>query len=216
MFLGHFGVALAAKRVAPQASLGGLFLAAQLIDLAWPTLLLLGLERVAITPGATAVTPLTFLHYPWTHSLLGVAGWALLAAVVVLLCRAGTRLALLVAALVLSHWLLDLLTHAPDLLLWPGGTQAYGLGLWGSLPGTMAVEGAIFAAGLWAYRAATGGRPPGRSLSVLLALLVVIWLANLFGTPPPDVATLAWVGQSQWLLVFWAWRADRPRGAVAG
>lgn len=69
MFAGHFGVGFAAKRFAPSVGLGVLFLAAQLIDLLWPTFLLLGWERVAIAPGVTAVTPLDFQHYPYSHSL---------------------------------------------------------------------------------------------------------------------------------------------------
>jgi len=210
MFLGHFGVALAAKRVAPKASLGSLFLSAQLIDLAWPTLLLLGVERVAISPGHTAVTPLEFLHYPWTHSLAAVVVWGLLAAAVVLVLKGGVRLALVAGLLVVSHWLLDLLVHAPDLPLYPGGELLLGLGLWGSLPATLLLEGAIFAAGVWAYLSVTAA-PRRRSLWALMVFLVVIYAGNLFGAPPPDVTMLAWVGQAQWLLVLWAWWADRPQ-----
>ena len=76
MFIGHFAVALAAKRAVPEVSLGTLFLAAQLADLVWPTLVLLGLERFEIRPGITAVTPLDFVHYPYSHSLVALAGWA--------------------------------------------------------------------------------------------------------------------------------------------
>ncbi len=78
MFIGHFGVGFAAKAVASQVSLGTAFLAAQFIDLLWPTLLLLGVERVRIEPGITTVTPLNFEHYPVSHSLLAVVGWAVL------------------------------------------------------------------------------------------------------------------------------------------
>ena len=77
MFIGHFGVAFAAKAASPKTSLGTLFLAAQFIDLLWPSLLLIGAERVRIEPGATKVTPLDFVYYPISHSLLAVLGWAL-------------------------------------------------------------------------------------------------------------------------------------------
>ena len=75
MFIGHFAVALAAKRAAPRASLGWLVVACQLPDLIWPVLLLAGIERARIEPGNTAFTPLAFDHYPWSHSLLLVVIW---------------------------------------------------------------------------------------------------------------------------------------------
>jgi hypothetical protein len=77
MFLGHFGVGFGAKRFAPRASLGTLFLAALFADLLWPTLLLLGVERVRIAPGITRVTPLDFVSYPISHSLALIALWGL-------------------------------------------------------------------------------------------------------------------------------------------
>ncbi len=77
MFLGHFAAGLAAKKLTPYTSLGTLLLSAQLLDLIWPTLLLLGTERVRIAPGNTAVTPLDFVSYPWSHSLLMAVVWAL-------------------------------------------------------------------------------------------------------------------------------------------
>src|SRR4030065_28687 len=78
MFIGHFAIGSGAKSLAPRVSLGSLFVAAQFIDLLWPSLLLLGVEGVRIAPGATAVTPLLFEHYPYSHSLLAVVAWALL------------------------------------------------------------------------------------------------------------------------------------------
>src|SRR6186997_1593750 len=123
MFIGHFGVAFAAKRPAPRVSLGTLFLAAQFIDLLWPILLLLGVERVRIAPGITTVTPLDFEYYPISHSLAAVLGWAVLVGGASFLVRRETRGALIVAALVVSHWFLDLLMHRPDLPLVPGGSS---------------------------------------------------------------------------------------------
>lgn len=89
MFIGHFALALGAKRVAPAVSLGTLFLAAQLADLVWPTLLLAGVETVEIRPGVTAFTPLDFISYPYSHSLVALLGWALLFAVVYVVVRRG-------------------------------------------------------------------------------------------------------------------------------
>jgi membrane-bound metal-dependent hydrolase YbcI (DUF457 family) len=213
MFIGHFGVGFGAKAAAPRVSLGTLFLAAQWVDLLWPTLLLLGWERVAIVPGITRVTPLDFVSYPITHSLLAAAGWALLAA---LLCwRAGhsRRAAVVVGGAVLSHWLLDLVTHRPDLPLVPGGVARVGLGLWSSLPGTVALEGLVFVAGLALYLRATTARDRAGvyGLWSLVAFLVLIYAANLFGPPPPSVTAIAWAGQAQWLLVLWGYWVDGHR-----
>jgi hypothetical protein len=78
MLLGHYALALGAKRIAPMMSLGTLFLACQFADLLWPTLVILGYEVVAIDPGNTLVTPLNFVSYPYSHSLVGLSGWAAL------------------------------------------------------------------------------------------------------------------------------------------
>jgi len=213
MFLGHFGIGFGARAAAPRASLGTLFLAAQFIDLLWPTLLLLGVERVRIEPGATAVTPLAFEHYPVSHSLLAVAAWALLLALAYGFLRQDRRGALLVGLAVLSHWLLDAVVHQPDLPLYPGSAVLAGLTLWDSLTATLAVEVPLFLIGVWLYLRAT--RPRDRigtwGLGGLVGLLAVIYVGNLFGPPPPDVTAIAWVGQLQCLLVLWAYWVDAHR-----
>jgi len=212
MFIGHFGVAFAAKPLAQQASLGTLFLAAQFIDLLWPTLLLLGVERVRMAPGITTVTPLDFEHYPVSHSLVAVAGWALLLGVAYAVSRRSLRGALVVGALVVSHWVLDLVVHRPDLPLYPGSAR-YGFGLWQSLPWTLAVELAIFAGGLWLYLRATRAiDATGKwALWALIAFLLLIYLGNLFGPPPENVMQVAVAGHAQWLLVLWGYWIDRHR-----
>lgn len=212
MFLGHFAVGFAAKRLAPRASLGTLFLAAQFIDLLWPVFVLLGIERVRIAPGITAVVPLDFEHYPWSHSLLAVAVWALLFAVIYFLIRRDWRASLVLGLAVLSHWLLDFLTHRPDLPLMPGGERV-GLGLWSSLAGTLVVELSLFAAGVWLYLRTTKPRDAtGRwALVALIIFLAIIYAGNVFGTPPPDAMAIAWVGQAQWLLIAWGYWVDRHR-----
>jgi len=216
MFIGHFGVAFGAKRAARRVSLGTLFLAAQFIDLLWPIFLLVGLERVRIAPGITRVTPLDFEHYPISHSLLAVLGWAVLLGCAHFLLRRERRAALIVAALVLSHWLLDLLVHRPDLPLAPGVNTLVGFGAWYSMPVTLLLEVPLFLAGVWLYARVTiakDGR--GRwALWALVAFLLVIHAANLFGPPPPDVTAIAWAGQLQWLLVIWAYWVDRHRSTL--
>jgi len=117
MFLGHSGIALAAKRAAPRTSLGALTFAAQWLDELWPILLLAGVEQVRIVPGLLAASPLDFVHYPWSHSLLMAAVWAIVIGAIYRVARRDSRGALVVGALVLSHWLLDLPMHRPDLPL---------------------------------------------------------------------------------------------------
>ena len=216
MFIGHFGVGLAAKPLAPKTSLGTLFLAAQFIDLLWPTLLILGIEQVRIDPGNTAVTPLDFERYPVSHSLLAVIGWAVLIAVAYQLLRRYPRGAIVLGILVVSHWLLDLVVHRPDLPLYPGSAR-FGFGLWGSLPATIAIEVAIFAAGAWLYLRATRAvdRTGTWALWSLLAFLLVVYFGNLFGPPPDSVMAIALLGHAQWLLVLWGYWVDRHRIAHA-
>jgi membrane-bound metal-dependent hydrolase YbcI (DUF457 family) len=214
VFIGHFAVAMAAKRAAPRASLGTLVLAAQLLDVLWPVLLLAGLERVEIRPGVTAFTPLDFTRYPISHSLAAAAGWAAaLAAVYYAATRYG-RGALVLALLVVSHWVLDWITHRPDLPLWPGGPRQ-GLGLWSSVPATLFTEGMMFAAGLAVYLSTTRPRRARGRWNALAfaAFLVVAYLAAAFGPPPPSVTALAWSALGVWLLVAWAWWVDRDREA---
>jgi len=213
MFLGHFGVGFGAKAAAPRASLGALFLAAQFIDLLWPTLLLLGLERVVISPGVTRVTPLDFTDYPISHSLVMVFLWGILFSGAYFLLRRYPRGAWVCGVAVVSHWFLDLVVHRPDLPLAPGATSYFGLGLWNSLPITLVVELAIFAVGVWLYCRTTSASDRIGSVGLwsLVAFLLLVYFGNLFGQPPPNVTALAWVGQAQWLLVVWAYWVDRHR-----
>ncbi|WP_224962371.1 metal-dependent hydrolase [Geomonas subterranea] len=216
MFIGHFAVGLGAKAAAPKTSLGTLFLASQFVDLLWPTLLLLGFERVHIAPGITSVTPLDFEWYPISHSLLAVTGWAVLVALVYQAARKYPPGAIVLGLAVLSHWFLDLVVHRPDLPLVPGGSMKVGMNLWNSLAGTFIVEMGLFAVGLVLYLRKTNARDAvGRwGLWALIVLLMGIYLGNLFGPPPPSVAAIAWVGQSQWLLVLWGYWVDRHRTAI--
>lgn len=213
MFIGHFGLGFAAKPAARRVSLGTLFLAAQFIDLLWPTFLMLGLERVRIDPGATRVTPLDFEHYPYSHSLAAVAGWALLVGGGHFLLKRQRRGALVLAALVLSHWLLDAIVHRPDLPLLPDGHTLIGLGAWASLPLTLAIEVPLFLLGVGLYARHTQATDAmgRRGLWALVGLLLAIYAGNLFGSPPPSALAIAWVGQLQWLLVLWAYWVDGHR-----
>jgi hypothetical protein len=215
MFIGHYAVALGAKRVSPKVSLGTLLLASQFIDLLWPIFLLLGLEHVRIDPGNTVFTPLDFYDYPISHSLLAVLGWAAGFGVVYYAVRRSGRNALILGALVLSHWVLDFISHRPDLPLIPGMETRVGLGLWNSFAASVMVETALFAVGAFLYLRATKARDRvGKyALWAFLLLLVVLYVASMFGPPPPGVQALAAVSLGQWLFVLWGYWIDRHRTA---
>lgn len=212
MFIGHFGLALAAKKVAPRPSLGTLLLAALLVDGVWPVFLLLRWESVEIVPGITTVTPLLFVSYPWTHSLVAGAFWAALLGGGYFLLRRDRAGAWWLVALVLSHWVLDFISHRPDMPLWPGGPKV-GLGLWYSLPATLVVEFALFGTGAWLYVSATRtlDRIGTYTLAAFLVTLPAIYLSAVFGPPPPSVQVLAWSGLLGWLFMAWAYWIDRHR-----
>jgi membrane-bound metal-dependent hydrolase YbcI (DUF457 family) len=216
MFIGHFGVALATKKVAPRPSLGTLVIAALLPDLLWSAFLLLRWERVAIVPGATVVSPLDFVSYPLSHSLVADTIWAAIVAGGYYAIRRDRAGAGWLAALVLSHWALDVVSHRPDVPILLGGPKV-GLGLWNALPAALAAELGLLAVGTWVYAKATGARDRmgTGSLVALVALLTALYFASLVGPPPPSTEALAASGLAQWLFVAWAYWLDRhraPRG----
>ncbi|GAB3638650.1 hypothetical protein GCM10027422_42400 [Hymenobacter arcticus] len=215
MFLGHFGVGFGAKTLQPRVSLGTLFLAAQLADLVWPTLLLLGVERVRIVPHFTATNAFDFVYYPFTHSLVGELVAGLLLGLVYWLLRRNLRSAVLVGLLVPSHWLLDLVVHIPDLPLYPGPSPRFGFGLWNHFALTQVVEFALLGAGLWLYgRRTTARNKVGRyGLVGLVAFLGLVHVGGLLSPPPASVGALGWSGQLFWLTVLLAYWVDRNRDA---
>jgi membrane-bound metal-dependent hydrolase YbcI (DUF457 family) len=222
MFLGHYGVAFALKRAEPKLSLGTLFIAVQLVDLLWGVFLLLGWERVQIDPGITAVTPLQFVEYPITHSLVGMTVWALIGAAAYYSwpTRDTSRhwqAAALVGLAILSHFPLDMLVHPPDLPLWGQESRKLGLGLWNNPTATLILELATLTAGIAIYVAFRSHRHPVRAgrLAGLVLILVGIYLVSFFGPPPPSVTAIAVADIVGLLLlaVFAAW-ADRRTTAA--
>lgn len=212
MFLGHYGLAFAAKRLVPHTSLGTLVLAAQLADEVWPILLLLGVERVQIRAAVQPTLRLDFVSYPITHSLLtGIAG-GILIGLTYFIFRRDSRGAIVTAVLVPSHWVLDLLVHIPDLPVWPGGPK-FGLGLWHSLSATIILELLFFVGGLVIYLRSSRSRDKiGRyALWSLIVLLALGYASSLVGPPPKNVQGLAYGALILWLLVPWAYWIDSHR-----
>jgi len=215
MFIGHFALGFAAKRVAPRLSLAALFAAAQLADIIWPFLVALGIEQVRIDPGNTAFTPLDFVSYPYSHSLVFLCVWGVVFGLICAGIVHDRRMVLIAAVLVVSHWVLDWITHRPDMPLYPGSIKL-GLGLWNSVPATIAVEVAMFAAGVWTYARATRARDAsGRwAFAAFVGFLLVIYFVNI-GSTPPGIAAIVAVGiAGTAMLVLWAWWFDRHRPPV--
>ena len=213
MFIGHFGVGFAGKKFSKSASLGTYFMAAQWVDLIWPILLLLGIEKVEIDPGVSAVTPLDFTYYPFTHSLLGIIVWGILFGAVYFIIKKNYKTSIILGLLVISHWFLDLLVHIPDLPILPGEGIKVGLGLWNSLTATLILEGLVFTIGIYLYYKTTKAKNKiGKySLIGLIVFLVLIYFSNLFGPPPDSVEAIGIVGNAQWLIVLWGYWIDRNR-----
>jgi hypothetical protein len=216
MFIGHYAVGFAAKRFAPKASLGWLMAAPAFVDLIWPLFLLAGWEHVRIDPGNTKFTPLDFYDYPWTHSLLMGAVWATLLAGLYLIITRYKPGAVAIWIGVVSHWVLDLIVHRPDLPLYPGGPK-FGLGLWNSVAGTVAVESIMFAAGVYLYAKATRAKDKiGRyGFWSFVAFLVLIYVADINSPPPPNERVLAIVALAGWIVVPWTCWFDRHREAIS-
>jgi|SRR5579862_3681718 len=213
MFIGHFAVGFAAKKFAPRSSAAVLLAAPQVADLLWPFFLLLGWEQVRVDPGNTRFTPLDFVSYPWSHSLLLLCVWATAFGAIYYAITRYRPGAVAIWIGVVSHWVLDWVTHRPDMPLVPGGSR-YGLGLWNSIAGTMVVEIAMFAVGVWLYAGATRAKDRiGRyGFWAYVVFLLVIYFANTFGPPPDNVREIAWAGMAAVvILIPWAWWFDRHR-----
>jgi hypothetical protein len=217
VFVGHFALGFAAKRVAPRVPLAILFAAAQFADLLWPILVAVGVEQVRIDRGNTAFTPLDFVSYPYSHSLLLLVIWGAAFAVVYRVTSRTTGPAFVtIAGLVVSHWVLDFLTHRPDMPVYPGSTK-FGLGLWNSVIGTVVVEVLIYGVGLWMYVRATRAvdNTGRRAFAALAIFLLIAYAAASFGGPPPSVEAIWVVGMTGGaVLLLWSWWVDRHRVGI--
>jgi hypothetical protein len=216
MFIGHFGIGLGAKKAAPKVSLGTLFLAAQFLDLLWPTFLLLGWENVTINHGTKELTPLNFTYYPFSHSLVMAIVWGFVIGLIYFFIKRNKGASIIIGLCVVSHWILDLIVHRPDLPIYPGHSPLVGFGLWDYKIAEVIVEGVIFIAGLILYLSVT--KPKNKTgvfaFWSLIVVLVIIHVSNLFGPPPSNTTSIAWAAEFQWLLVLWAYWADSRREPV--
>jgi membrane-bound metal-dependent hydrolase YbcI (DUF457 family) len=200
MFVGHYGVSFAAKRVAPTIPLWTLFIAVQLLDVFWAPFILLGIEKVRIVPGITASNPLDLYYMPYTHSLLAALLWS---AGALLACRLfaardlGGKAALVVALAVLSHWLLDFLVHRPDLPLYDN-TAKVGLGLWNVPAVAFVLEAALLFGGMWLYLGT--GVVPRLRMVVFGLVMLAIQAYVFFGPPPVSDNAAAWTALAAYVV----------------
>ncbi len=223
MFIGHYGVALAAKKLEPKLSLGWLFAASQFVDILWTVFVFAGIEHVEIEPGLMEASPMNFVSYPYTHSLLmsvvwGVLVYALVYALPIFKALRGTKAALIMGAVTLSHWFLDLPVHRPDMPLAFGDSTKVGFGLWNNMAATIALEVLLLLGGLWIYRHAT--KPDGKrgryGISILCAVLIAVFtMTTVSQQPPPSGKAMAVTGFFMYLIIcgFAAW-LDTRRVAV--
>jgi membrane-bound metal-dependent hydrolase YbcI (DUF457 family) len=216
LFIGHFAVGFAAKKFAPRISLAPLLAAPLFLDMLWPIFLLLGWEQVRIVPGNTRFTPLDLYDYPWSHSLLMACVWATAFALLYFAVARYRPGAMAIWLGVVSHWVLDWVTHRPDMPLYPGGGPKLGLGLWNSIAGTMAVELLMLAIGVRLYVSATRARDRiGKyAFALYVVLLLALYVGDRFNPPPASPGEVARTGVvAEVVLLVWAWWFDHHRTA---
>jgi hypothetical protein len=215
VFLAHYGLGLAGKRLAPDVSLGTLFLATQWADLVFFPLALAGIEHFRVAPGATRMTPVDFYDYPWSHSLIALVIWGLFVGGVYFVFRKSRAGAWMLAAGVVSHWVLDLIVHRPDMPVGFSGPYL-GLRLWDSRPATLVAEILAFGAGVAVYLRTTA--PKDRrgvwSFWGLVVFLAGVWVASVLVPPPLDERSFEYTGLAMWVFVPWGWWIDRHRAIV--
>jgi membrane-bound metal-dependent hydrolase YbcI (DUF457 family) len=210
-WVGHFGVSLAAKRVAPKASLGILMLASLFPDLPAWALFLAGIEHARNHPGITRTNSLEMYDIAISHSLATAALWGALLAATYFLWRRYSRASWVILVLVLSHWLLDFLSHRSDMPLAPAMHHHFGLGLYNSPIGILVVEGFIWLGGIIVYARATRARRRAGAWLFwgVVVLLTALWLGTLVGSAPPNLRR---AGSSSLIffsiVVLWAYLVD--------
>ncbi|MFZ1082592.1 MAG: hypothetical protein WAO19_11790 [Candidatus Kryptoniota bacterium] len=218
MFIGHYGVGLAAKKIDGRPSLGTLFLAAQFLDILWPVFIILGVEKVEIESVSKQFLTLHFTSYPYSHSLAAAIFWSIVFGAVYYLIKKNFKVSMILGCLVFSHWVLDLIVHVPDLQLVPGIGARVGLGLWNSTTMTIIVEGLIFVVGIFLYLSSSKVQNLRGSIALwsLIIFLAFVYIINLIGPPPPSVKAIGFAGLSQWLIIAWAYWAEKNRVRSTG
>ena len=184
MFIGHWAPALAVAATRKKPGLATLFIAAQLIDWAFFSFLLLGWEHMRFSPGFTVMNPMDLYDMPASHSLKGTLGFAMVFFGLVWLLTKDRTAGVYAAAVVVSHWLLDLLVHAPDLTI-TGSPPRLGLGLWNYPWIEMPLELGMTFGALWLYMKKR--RPAEGRAYILGAILLLFQAINWFAPAATEV-----------------------------
>ena len=213
MFIGHFAVGLGAKKIAPELNLGILFIACQLLDLIWPVLVLIGIEKVSGDPLAAGVMPLNFEYYPYSHSLVMTLAYSLSVGIVTGFVLKSKRIGIVLGLVTSSHWVLDFVTHRQDMPIWFEGPKV-GLGMWNFTFLAVSTELLIFFAGILMYVTSTNLLNRKRRVWFwgLIAFFLFNYAGSIFGpTPPADApsAMIAGPALAMWLFVLWGYLVDR-------
>jgi hypothetical protein len=204
MFVGHYGVAFAARGMEKKLPLWAYFLAVQWVDLVWTVLVFFGIERVSIQPGVNPSGPLVFDYYPYTHSLAAGVAWAAIAFMgyrVITRMQGSQRVAGILALAVLSHWFLDLIVHQPDLDIYDEGRKV-GLDLWNHPVIEVIVEYLLLFGGMLFYFKNSSELSKKRRIAtvVLCIFMSAVQLIGSFGPPPASVKAMAISGFVIYLL----------------
>lgn len=215
MFVGHYGVSFAAKRLEPRIPLWVLFIAVQFLDVLWAPFVLLGIEKTRIVPGFTASNPFDLYYMPYTHSLVGAVVWSCVAAIgyQALVGRWDRRIGVIIGLAVFSHWVLDFIVHRPDLPLFDN-TAKVGLGLWNSRALALGLEVALLFGGLWLWLRVRSRHVVGTT--VFAVVMVVVQAYTFFGPPPSSptaFAITAIASYTVFAIIIW-WLQDRGAPAT--
>jgi hypothetical protein len=190
VFTGHYGASFAGKALDRTIPLWVLFIAVQLLDFIWAILILLGIEHVRVVPGIMAASALDLYDMPYTHSLAGaVAISVVVGALFCLLWKRPVSAGVIVGLTVFSHWILDLIVHAPDLLIY--GSYKVGFGLWNYFWPELALEVVLLLVTLLWYLKAVSSPAIKRRAWILFGVLLVFQCIDKFGPPPAGTVEFA-------------------------
>jgi hypothetical protein len=213
MFIGHYAVGLGAKKLIPELNLAWLIFACHLLDLIWPILVMFGLEHVVVEPGATVMTPLNFISYPYSHSLIMAVFYAVVYALFLKRYNLTNKSLWIIGAVVLSHWFLDYVTHRPDMPIFFNSFK-FGLGLWNYKAVTVITETIMFSTGIILYLKSRHKVTKKQNIAFwsMIGFLSILYISNIFAPTPPintPVEVIAGSGLALWIIVYWAYFADK-------
>ncbi|MFW2387265.1 MAG: hypothetical protein ACN4G0_02955 [Polyangiales bacterium] len=212
MFVGHYGPSFGLRRASGGVPLWVLFLAVQFVDVLWASLVIAGVEKVRLTPGFSASSPLDLYYMPYTHSLAASITWSVLLGVLAAFVW-NRRGGIVVALCVISHWLLDLPVHLADLPLW-GDVHKVGFGLWDRPLIAFILEAGVLFIGVALYAKHARSKV---AIWIFGIAMLALQMTSLVMPPPETTTQFALMALSSYLfLAGAAWCVERRWGQVAG